>query len=1711
MFIAGNNKGTGAVGPSGKDKERHVLKVDPSTGLVEFPEPGDTKKHLLPVFVDPDETVAVTQKEIVKEDNGPDKKEFWMPDKFCKVCYGCEDAFTMYRRRHHCRMCGQVFCNQCSSFYIDGSLINLSGPVRACRLCHDQLLERNNPQSSKPATQRRVRETIEELSTKQMDALGQPTRFGFIHETPTMKIFHTNNLQKRASDHLDALVSRLVSNCDVIQDSALWSSIIVHLVREVVSSVDPNVRAGDSLDIRPYVKIKTIPGGSIDENCYINGVVFRKNVSHKKMAADGNKVNPRILLLSGSIDFQRTDNRLASMDTLIEQEDKYIELLIDKIMSLKPDIILVGKAVARRAQELLCSHNVVVMQNVKPQLLERISRMTGAIMLQSTDHMIQQYGEECLGTCGQFKLRLVQDNPEKSHANTTNNSNRVLRTRILRGSTYAYFQGCPSERGCTLVLRGDERPVLAQVKKIIGFSVMLAYHLRLEVAYYNDRFAQLPNVVDTISNCEDSDVEDEESQKLSKELRSSINRWYCRKSTISINGVLTDSVVEGSPTSEGNDSRDEQQIIRQEHAHREARQLLSSSLDVDFGLAYNNEIRGMPHHVSKSQLLKVSCLEHQTLLVTSLLMGDGNQKSKPEVKGIRFYTPQDVALGQFLIENCFQLHKVAVRESSMIDNILSFAHRGSRLDITVRKVGNTSSVQFEDGMFVARDPMNLPILMHSYCKECQQVVTPEVVMSDETWKISFGKFMEICFYNRSALGRTNNCQHCVHESHSLIFSCEGYEAKFDIVPLHPYSLHVRTNMGEFPTDQHAFHAATLLTQLPVNIIEMVDVFLRTIITLENIARDVMVQRLDDLQYVCSDFRDLEAEIKTATNSLIEEICKAAEWLSAHGGNRVLGAVFPSKRSSLRGLPTSPSMSLSAISPPPDILDSSKVLKLQSGSSVEELSPVSDEDIVRANTEVRLSEVMAALTEEPPDTDNTSGKTGGSSVKSSDLDSVVTSPSAFASSVSGTPAIGAVDESSVSVVHDSISDAAAVVAVPASAISTSEHAKFNFPMYYKREAYLKARHWNLKLETIYRFIEQVRQEMLLALQQQQTGAPMPNLAALQIAPLHGIAESAAEHDADDDDEDNGHVGSSRSSHSLTRRVTSPSSSLPPAPALTPTSSPSRPTREDSNSSSAADSAVVENLPPAVQKQASTVTLEAMSGLSPPKSETMSVSFAGNTPRDDKSDDDRDSNLGVDETGTDGIIGTERLASNSSSGSGGARPIAASASTVAEMAPGIQSSVSSVGARSSVPVDGGDNLDGTGKESLGGSSAHAGKGKVRPMSTRSMPSMPVPPDVSSSVTSSSATAAASKGGPKVAGYRLPKALARLVLGKDADNEDARPKSIVPLGVMEEGRLGLRPGRHGEVVAVHEDEPATIIAYSLASEEYFRELQKFFVAGTDADGGDQPGSSYYNDGLQSAGMMDEAAKASLAGNYSQAGANKDNADKDDLYADYQPEVDTTSHKQVGQAFSGANNEGGEGDYNANFNSFSSVFGHGNPHAPEAVAHDSANVTGATAAETILPGIAGVPSSVSMPGIAHATSSIGVLVGTATVTGSNPSSGHNSANASTSRSANELERQMTSQRKLHARHTFEDIDDKGHVLCKFICTSYWAGQFEAIRAGYLKEEENVGFIKSLSMSSRWGAQGGKSGANFSKSLDERFVLKVISKVELQMFLDFAPAYFGK
>lgn len=71
-------------------------------------------------------------------------KDFWMPDNSCRVCYDCDVQFTMFVRKHHCRLCGRVFCGKCTANSIPVPSVDPKNKqsegdrVRVCNFCFQQ-------------------------------------------------------------------------------------------------------------------------------------------------------------------------------------------------------------------------------------------------------------------------------------------------------------------------------------------------------------------------------------------------------------------------------------------------------------------------------------------------------------------------------------------------------------------------------------------------------------------------------------------------------------------------------------------------------------------------------------------------------------------------------------------------------------------------------------------------------------------------------------------------------------------------------------------------------------------------------------------------------------------------------------------------------------------------------------------------------------------------------------------------------------------------------------------------------------------------------------------------------------------------------------------------------------------------------------------------------------------------------------------------------------------------------------------------------------------------------------------------------------------------------------------------------------------------------------------------------------------------------------
>ena len=77
---------------------------------------------------------------------------------------------------------------------------------------------------------------------------------------------------------------------------------------------------------------------------------------------------------------------------------------------------------------------------------------------------------------------------------------------------------------------------------------------------------------------------------------------------------------------------------------------------------------------------------------------------------------------------------------------------------------------------------------------------------------------------------------------------------------------------------------------------------------------------------------------------------------------------------------------------------------------------------------------------------------------------------------------------------------------------------------------------------------------------------------------------------------------------------------------------------------------------------------------------------------------------------------------------------------------------------------------------------------------------------------------------------------------------------------------------------------------------------------------------------------------------------------------------------------------------------------------------------------------------------------------------------------------------------HVFRD-EETG---TKFECHSYFPLQFEALRRIYLRGG-NRQYLESLARCAQWKAKGGKSGALFLRTLDNRFVIKDVKDTELR------------
>lgn len=306
----------------------------------------------------------------------------------------------------------------------------------------------------------------------------------FSSHIPTKEKLGENSnepLRTVVHDHFRALVAELLRGEELSPSddgsAGEWLDIVTALAWQAANFVKPDTRAGGSMDPGNYVKIKCVASGNQNESILIRGIVCSKNITHKRMISQYK--NPRVMLLAGSLEYQRVAGQLASFNTLLQQENEHMKAIIAKIESLRPNVLLVEKSASSYAQQYLLEKEISLVLNVKRSLLDRIARCTGAVLCPSLDSI----STARLGHCELFRTERVLEQHEAG-----NQSNRKPSRTLM------YFEGCPRRLGCTVVLRGSCREELKKVKHVIQYAVFAAYHLSLETSFLADEGASLPKI-----------------------------------------------------------------------------------------------------------------------------------------------------------------------------------------------------------------------------------------------------------------------------------------------------------------------------------------------------------------------------------------------------------------------------------------------------------------------------------------------------------------------------------------------------------------------------------------------------------------------------------------------------------------------------------------------------------------------------------------------------------------------------------------------------------------------------------------------------------------------------------------------------------------------------------------------------------------------------------------------------------------------------------------------------------------------------------------------------------------------------------------------------------------------------------------------------------------------------------------------------------------
>jgi T-complex protein 1 subunit eta len=201
------------------------------------------------------------------------------------------------------------------------------------------------------------------------------------------------------------------------------------------------------------IGMKKIPGGSLTDSLFVNGVAFKKTFSYAGFEQQPKSFdNPKIVCLNVELELKaEKDNaevrveQVSEYQAIVDAEWQIIYKKLDAIHKTGAKVVLSKLPIGDLATQFFADRDIFCAGRVAAEDMERVVQATGAVVQSTCSDILHEH----LGTCGKFEERQIG------------------------GERFNFFENCPEAKTCTLVLRGGAEQFIAEVERSLHDAIMI--------------------------------------------------------------------------------------------------------------------------------------------------------------------------------------------------------------------------------------------------------------------------------------------------------------------------------------------------------------------------------------------------------------------------------------------------------------------------------------------------------------------------------------------------------------------------------------------------------------------------------------------------------------------------------------------------------------------------------------------------------------------------------------------------------------------------------------------------------------------------------------------------------------------------------------------------------------------------------------------------------------------------------------------------------------------------------------------------------------------------------------------------------------------------------------------------------------------------------------------------------------------------------------